>query len=365
MSKKGHTIRTRSIRKEKIALFTLLLSIIAFITFFGFGHALAQPEEEYRGAGYCAECHSEPFEKWPESAHINGYSNPEFQRVWRDLGQNAECLECHTTGYDRETETYALLEVQCEACHGPGDTMNIDTSPELCGKCHSGPYPTYEEWEASGPSHGTATCLTCHNEHTAELEYETITDTCGQCHDSHVDQVGGTTHSVNDVDCADCHMVVEEADFYGGKIAKTGHSFSPTENELDCTSCHMVELDKHDVLGVGSAACLSCHGDIHELKLKLVNGDVYPINEPVQLCAQCHNERYTAWREGTHGAHDNPEAVCTKCHEPHNPVINNISTLDSIPNREPAKASSWWAKMALIVFLEIFGFGVWINWSGK
>jgi hypothetical protein len=160
-------------------------------------------------------------------------------------------------------------------------------------------------------------------------------------------------------------MIIEPANFYTGKQAKTGHSFSPTEQELDCTTCHEVELDKHDVLGEGSAACLSCHGDIHELKLELINGETYPLEEPVELCAQCHNERYTAWAEGTHGSHDNPEAVCTQCHNPHNPVINQISTLDSIPNREQAEPLSWGLKMSVVVILEIFGFGVWINWSNK
>jgi hypothetical protein len=352
----------RSKKTEKLILFTMFLSLLAF-TVLNFGFVSA--EEEYFGAGYCTECHPTQSKQWSNSAHTKGYSNPDFQKVWSDLGQNVECLDCHTTGYDTETEKYELVEVQCEECHGPGDTMNIDRSPELCGECHSGPYPTYEEWASSGPRHGAAECLTCHNEHTAKLEFETSEATCGQCHDSHVEEVEGTAHDINDVDCANCHMLIEEANFYNGKKAKTGHGFNPTEQELDCTSCHQVELKKHDSLGEGSSACLSCHGDIHELKLELINGEIYPNSEPVQLCAQCHNERYTAWEDGTHGAHDNPEALCTECHEPHDPIINQISTLDPIPNREPAEPSNWWAKMALIVFLEIFGFGVWINWSRK
>ena len=325
----------------------------------------AEPQEEYLGAGYCVECHTPQAEEWSNSAHTKGYSNTEFQKVWEDLDKNTECLECHTTGYETDLDTYELPENQCEACHGPGDTMNRNTSPELCGECHSGPYPTYEEWVTSGPNHGEAECLTCHDEHTSELLFDTSTETCGQCHESHVEQVEDTIHSSNGVDCADCHMIQEEADFYIGKPARTGHNFNPREQDIDCTSCHMVELDKHDTLGEGSAACLSCHGEIHELKLELINGAVYPLYEPVELCAQCHNERYTAWKQGTHGAHDNPEAVCTECHEPHDPVINEISTLDPIPNREPAEPLSWMTKMALIVLLEILGFGVWISMGDR
>ncbi|MFC1803108.1 multiheme c-type cytochrome [Thermoproteota archaeon] len=361
----GSMAIVKLVKQSKMILITLLVlyMTLAFVNCSTIVNA--ESNEEYKGAGYCFECHPNEGKEWLQSAHTEAYSNDNFQDVWINLGSNDSCLECHTTGYDIETETYVYREVQCEVCHGPGDTMNRDTSPELCGECHTGPYPTYDEWIDSGPSHGTADCLTCHNEHTSKMEYETPTDTCGQCHESHVNQVEDTQHGENSVDCTDCHMIIEEADFYIGKQAKTGHSFNPTEQELDCTSCHDRELDKHDVLGEKSAACLSCHGDIHELRLELVNGETYENDNPVPLCAQCHNERYTAWEEGTHGAHDNPEAVCTECHDPHDPVINQISTLEPIPNREPAKPSSWIAKMALIVILEIFGFGVWINWSGK
>lgn len=359
-----YKIITEKMRTRHL-IFILLLSIITFITITNSGLATAEPDEAYLGTGYCVDCHPSQSRSWAESAHTNSYSNPEFQKVWGELGEDSECLECHTTGYDATTETYELPEIQCEECHGPGDTMNRDPTPELCGECHSGLYPTYEEWTNSGPSHGEAECLTCHNEHTSKLEFETPTDTCGQCHESHVEEVDNTAHGENDVECSDCHMIIEKADVRTGKEAKTGHDFSPAPKDMDCISCHEVELEKHDALGEGGEACLSCHGDIHELKLELVNGQVYSIDEPVQLCAQCHNERYTAWSEGTHGAHDDPEAVCTECHEPHKPIINQISTLDPIPNRVPAEPSSWWAKMALVVLLEIFGFGVLINWSNK
>lgn len=153
-------------------------------------------------------------------------------------------------------------------------------------------------------------------------------------------------------------MITEEADFINGVQGKTGHSFNPIEEELDCTSCHDRSLDKHDVLGEKSSACLSCHGDIHELKLELVNGKTYENDDPVPLCAQCHNERYTAWEDGTHGAHDNPQAVCTECHDPHDPIINGISTLDPIPNRTQAEPISVTIKIGFVATILILGFSV-------
>ena len=346
--------------KGKQFAFTLLLMYLAFLAINQTKIVNAKSYEEYLGAGYCVECHSSQLGEYAESAHTIAYSNENFQKVWTDLGSSNDCLECHTTDYDKTTETYAMTGVQCEACHGPGDTMERDTSPELCGECHTGPYPTYDEWADSGPSHGTADCMTCHNEHTSKMEFETPDETCGQCHESHVVQVDDSTHGVNDVGCVDCHMNIEEADFYKGIQAKTGHSFNPKEHELDCTSCHAITLEKHDALGKKATACLSCHGDIHELKLELVNRDTYDLDEPVALCAQCHNERYTDWAQGTHGAHDNPQAVCTECHDPHTPIINKISTLEPIPARELDEPASVLYKIAFVVILEILAFSVWL-----
>jgi hypothetical protein len=56
-----------------------------------------------------------------------------------------KCAGCHSTGYDPIAQTFAEVNVGCEACHGPGSdhrsdptTANIirDTSNEGCGYCH-------------------------------------------------------------------------------------------------------------------------------------------------------------------------------------------------------------------------------------
>lgn len=345
--------------KNKFIIFTILILYITTTSVTGSGLVNAQPDEEYKGTDYCLQCHPSQGTQWSESGHADSFSNDNFQTEWTALGSDEECLPCHVTAYEEDTESYVAEEVQCEECHGPGDTMEIDSSPELCGECHSGLTPTYEEWQNSGPNHGAADCVTCHNQHTTGMKYETPDKTCGQCHESHTDQVEVSTHGVNDIGCVDCHMVIEEADFSTGTPGKTGHSFNPQENELDCTSCHERPLLKHDALGEGSSACLSCHGDIHELKLQLVNGDTYSNDEPVKLCAQCHNERYSDWSQGTHGAHDNPQAVCTECHDPHIPIINNISTLAPIPVREFSEPPSSVAKYAFVGVLLILGGSVW------
>jgi hypothetical protein len=320
---------------------------------------------DYQGASYCFKCHPLESAEWAGSPHAKSYSSSKFQEEWASLGSPESCVSCHVTGFDEDTEGFALPEITCEECHGPGDSMIRDTTVELCGKCHSGPYPTYEEWSDSGPSHGKAECLLCHNQHTTKLTFETSTGTCGQCHDSHVNQVEDTAHGVAKIECMECHMKIEPANFLLGKSGKTGHSFLMTEEELDCSTCHDRPLRKHDVLGEKAFACLSCHGDIHELGLQLVNKTIYSIDNSVPLCAQCHNERYSAWKQGTHGKYDDPRASCVECHDAHDPVITNISTIESVPLRVPAKSASLFPIIIVIVLIGILAFTILILRRGS
>lgn len=350
------------INKEFFKLILVLLILVFFtqlITIVSFG-VNSQSSYDYKGTSYCVVCHPIEFEEWFGSPHSQGYSNPKFQETWVEIGSPEGCLNCHVTGYDEDSKDYIVTDITCEECHGPGDTMNRDTSAELCGKCHSGPYPTYEEWRDSGPSHGEANCILCHDKHSSELTFSTSTGTCNQCHDFHVDKILDTAHGDYGVECSECHMVFEKADFVTGRPGNTGHSFVLNEDELDCSTCHERKLSKHDILGEKAFACLSCHGAIHELELELVNRTVYSLDDSVPLCAQCHNERYTDWALGTHGSVENPSAPCVECHDPHEPVISGISTLPYIPPRIPAKPVSIPLVIAVIVIIELLAFSIYI-----
>lgn len=320
----------------------VILSLLISLTFLKIGLASAANETtdlyEYQGKDFCLACHADQGRDWEESAHATAYSNTDFQSKWNELGSPDDCLSCHTTGYNPDEGSYLYEDVTCEECHGPGLTMEINKSVELCADCHSGPYPTVQEWQASGPSHGNADCFTCHDQHSTELVYETSVETCGQCHDSHVELLETSAHADN-VECSDCHLKTEPANFAENIPGDTGHSFSAME-DLDCSDCHDKELRKHDILGSGGYACLSCHGELHGLQLKLVNSTTFPLDKPVALCAQCHNERYTDWELGTHGSVSDPKASCTECHDPHDPIIAGFATLPSIPVREPAESLS-------------------------
>ncbi len=109
--------------------------------------------EQYAGQDLCIACHAEEVAQWARGPHA---------RAWLDLTRrgetrNATCLACHTTGFGRPggfadvAENDTLLNVQCEACHGPmrlhaqqADQVGVRPSPGLpisekvCARCHDG-----------------------------------------------------------------------------------------------------------------------------------------------------------------------------------------------------------------------------------
>jgi hypothetical protein len=296
-----------------------------------------QSNDTYKGAKYCLTCHPNEEAIWDTSNHSMAYSDPKFQDQWKALGSPKSCLQCHTTNYNPSDGTYASEGVTCEQCHGPGNTMHLDTSVTLCAKCHSGyPYPTYNEWVQSGPGHANATCNFCHSPHSGKLNGQNSTQVCGKCHSDIVNAVQQTKHGDANLDCTVCHMYQSPPNFNNKVPAITGHTFVMTSQQLDCMKCHNVTLQKHNVLGTGSAACIACHGDIHNLRLKLVNGTTYALNNPIALCGECHPDRLQAWEQGTHGSPTEKYAPCTECHNPHDPIIAGILTVAAVPVRQPA-----------------------------
>jgi len=100
---------------------------------------------KYVGTLACAECHKGPemgyqFSRWRMSRHATAYSSLSSERgyeIAKEMGVTgspqmaAECLKCHTTGFDRPAggfaESHAVARgVGCESCHGPGS----EYSPE-------------------------------------------------------------------------------------------------------------------------------------------------------------------------------------------------------------------------------------------
>jgi len=142
-----------------------------------------------------------------------------------EINRTYDCGSCHTTGYEAAgspaglpgiSGTFALPGVQCERCHGPGLTMDLDSSPTLCGDCHNhGPTDAiaasngfirsegqYNEFLAS--PHSETSCTSCHNPH--KRAEQGIVAECKDCHMRTETAYAGTVMADAGVSCKDCHM---------------------------------------------------------------------------------------------------------------------------------------------------------------
>ena len=230
------------------------------------------------------------------------------------LNWNTMCSDCHSTNvrknYDFKTHSYdtkyAIINVNCEACHGPGkqhvddvnrleddysDTgtfqMTLNTKPkelvDQCARCHM----LREQFSASFNFEGTMldhyypqllterlyypdgqildevyvygsfiqskmyqnniTCNNCHNSHSLKLKFEGNT-LCAQCHlPEQYDTKEHHFHEMNTegAQCINCHMTGK---YYMGNDFRRDHSFRVPRPDLS--------------LKYGSPnACTGCHED--------------------------------------------------------------------------------------------------------
>ena len=230
------------------------------------------------------------------------------------LNWNTMCADCHSTNvrknYDFETNSYdtkyAIMNVSCEACHGPGKQhvddvnslgdnysdsgtlqMTINTEPkelvDQCARCHM----RREQFSASFNFEGTMldhyypellteqlyhpdgqildevyvygsfiqskmyknniTCNNCHNSHSLKLKFEGNT-LCAQCHlpeKYNTEQHHYHKLNTEGAQCINCHM---PGKYYMGNDFRRDHSFRIPRPDLS-----------HDY-GTPNA-CTGCHED--------------------------------------------------------------------------------------------------------
>jgi hypothetical protein len=115
--------------KKIVEVFCVLMLIMVF--------ASAGDAAEYIGAKKCKACHMKQYKAWKKTNMATSFENlkpgvkAEAKKKAgidpsKDYTTDEKCLKCHTTGYGEPsgfksfTETPTLINVQCEACHGPG-----------------------------------------------------------------------------------------------------------------------------------------------------------------------------------------------------------------------------------------------------
>ncbi len=137
-----------------------------------------------------------------------------------------------------------------------------------------------------------------------------------------------------------------------------------------CSDCHdgveveinpaIRELMVHDEIellhGGGRFWCLTCHSEKDRDHLASLKQQPISFDEPFLLCGQCHFQRQRDYFRGAHGKRleswrgERKIAVCTECHNPHDPRIKPRkpyrppqvrSGLQPAPNTHHARAKLW------------------------
>ncbi|AUC20765.1 hypothetical protein BTO15_00945 [Polaribacter sejongensis] len=234
------------------------------------------------------------------------------------LNWNNMCSDCHSTNvrknYDVETHSYntefTIINVNCEACHGPGKEhvadvdklgedymdsgtfqMTMETGPkelvDQCARCHmrreqfSGAfnfegtmldhyYPqlleaplyqadgqildedyVYGSFTQSKMYQNDVTCTDCHDAHSLKLKYDG-NKLCAQCHVP--EKYDTPTHHFHEQNtdgakCINCHMTGR---FYMGNDFRRDHSFRVPRPDLSVkygnpNACSGCHTDKDDV----------------------------------------------------------------------------------------------------------------------
>lgn len=111
---------------------------------------LADQMGDYVGYTACVACHEKVVEGWKTTPHAHAFEI--LKRQGKEKQALPGCIKCHVVAYEKDGGfvdmelTPELVDVQCEACHGPGrqhveteDPMLISGTPDeaLCRTCHT------------------------------------------------------------------------------------------------------------------------------------------------------------------------------------------------------------------------------------
>ena len=124
------------------------------------------PAAHYVGSPACTSCHQEAYRIWEQSRHARAFAS--LQRA--DSDADPTCIACHTIGfgqpggYRRAFGPQKLVDVGCEACHGPGSEhvaqQNVGgkvlfkyrpLNESDCRSCHYGKFSRPFEWKTWWP----------------------------------------------------------------------------------------------------------------------------------------------------------------------------------------------------------------------
>jgi len=259
----------------------------------------------------CTHCHSNIVEEVAETGHAHAYDS----LVDKDV-ENPYCVQCHTTGWDRQvsygsdawmdaenpdtngyddyygvegedaaTRRAALQGVQCESCHGPMGPDFNDHSPDMSFATVVG---------SNFPDDIVSPCAQCHNTQFAGPEGDYLGGYAGS---GHASAAGGDLEAfngeyyANSSSCKPCHT--SEGFIAAHDPAYATYEFGPDANFIGCVTCHDPHMGAD---GGGNEAQVRTTGDVAVAYTHpYAEGDPEVITMTGkgvgQLCAQCHHGR--------------------------------------------------------------------------
>ena len=249
----------KNTRRFRFLLGLVMAIVFGMVTYFGVLAGAVKPMDSQEGES-CQTCHPALYLSWQDSAHGQALVDPAFQEEWEEQGQPRECLICHTTGFDPETNTWLADGITCQACHSPvtenhpQEPMPTDRSAALCETCHS---QTVFEWKISVHRQTGLDCVDCHGQHSTTLRAEDAAGLCASCHRERASNFAHSAHSKENLTCPDCHLeVFDENKILTGGHSANDHSFRPKLNA--CNECHSYQM--HDPIEVHSQSGMEGEG---------------------------------------------------------------------------------------------------------
>jgi len=113
----------------------------------------AESNFHYVGEKKCKMCHKAEFTSWETTPHAKAWA-----ALKPDEQKNPECAGCHSVGMNESDSL--LVNVACEACHGPGSEYKTKKTMEdaklasaagllpiteaTCVRCHNKKSPTFK-----------------------------------------------------------------------------------------------------------------------------------------------------------------------------------------------------------------------------
>ena len=190
---------------------------------------------------------------------------------------NTMCSDCHSTNvqknFDEETgsfnTTYSIIDVSCEACHGPG-TEHVEWA--------NSPDANSQEYDPSAHLDLT-TAITAHEQ----------VDQCARCHSRRVQHTEAFNHEGEFMDHYTPEILRDDLYYPDGQILDEVYVYGSFvqskmyQNNVKCSDCH----------------------NPHSLELKMIGN---------ALCGQCHTP--TTYDTPDHHFHavNTESAECVSCH---------------------------------------------------